>query len=301
MTTDTRLGALDSVLDEAVARATTDRSVVGRVADAVQGSPSGVVGRVVDAVRSGPSESDTSRLGDDLFAVVDALESSPSLRRAVTDPGTPEQNRQQLVHAVLDGKVSKTAVDIVAEGAAMRWAGGRTFAAALERQGARATLMAAENADQLENTEDELFRFARLVDGNPGLRNALADRSVRLAHRQELVGSLLAGKASDATIALAKRAVAARERTFGQTIEGYVTLAAAQKNRIVATVRVATPLTDEQRERLQRTLRNQVGRDVAIQEVIDENVVGGVRVELGDEVIEGTVASRLHDVRRLFS
>jgi F-type H+-transporting ATPase subunit delta len=301
MTTDTRLGALDSVLDEAVARATTERSVVGRVADAVQGSPSGVVGRVVDAVRSGPSESDTSRLGDDLFAVVDALESSPSLRRAVTDPGTPEQNRQQLVHAVLDGKVSKTAVDIVAEGAAMRWAGGRTFAAALERQGARATLMAAENADQLENTEDELFRFARLVDGNPGLRNALADRSVSLAHRQELVGSLLAGKASDATIALAKRAVAARERTFGQTIEGYVTLAAAQKNRIVATVRVATPLTAEQRERLQRTLRNQVGRDVAIQEVIDEHVVGGVRVELGDEVIEGTVASRLHDVRRLFS
>jgi F-type H+-transporting ATPase subunit delta len=301
MTTDTRLSALDSVLDEAVARATTERSVVGRVADAVQGSPSGVVGRVVDAVRSGPSESDTSRLGDDLFAVVDALESSPSLRRAVTDPGTPEQNRQQLVHAVLDGKVSKTAVDIVAEGAAMRWAGGRTFAAALERQGARATLMAAENADQLENTEDELFRFARLVDGNPGLRNALSDRSVRLAHRQELVGSLLAGKASDATIALAKRAVAARERTFGQTIEGYVTLAAAQKNRIVATVRVATPLTAEQRERLQRTLRNQVGRDVAIQEVIDEHVVGGVRVELGDEVIEGTVASRLHDVRRLFS
>jgi F-type H+-transporting ATPase subunit delta len=286
MTTDTRLSALDSVLDEALAQGT---------------SKHGVVGRAVDAVQSGPAESDASRLGGDLFAVVDALESSPSLRRAVTDPGTPERNRQQLVHAVLDGKVSDIAVNIVAEGAAMRWAGGRTFAAALERQGVRATLMAAENTDQLENTEDELFRFARLVDGNPGLRNALAGRSVSLAHRQELVESLLAGKVSEATIALAKRAVAARERTFDQTIEGYVTLAAAQKNRIVATVRVTKPLTDEQRERLQRTLRNQVGRDVAIQEVIDEHVVGGVRVELGDEVIEGTVASRLHDVRRLFS
>ncbi len=286
MTTDTRLSALDGVLDEALATATTERGVVGRIIGAVQGAP---------------SESDISKLGDDLSAVVDALESSPSLRRAVTDPGTPEQNRKQLVHAVLDGKVSKTAVNIVAEGAAMRWAGGRTFAAALERQGVRATLMAAENVDQLENTEDELFRFARLVDGNPGLRNAIADRSVRLAHRQELVGSLLAGKASDATIALAKRAVAARERTFGQTIEGYVTLAAAQKNRIVATVRVATPLTAEQRDRLRRSLRAQVGRDVAIQEVVDEHVVGGVRVELGDEVIEGTVAGRLHDVRRLFS
>jgi F-type H+-transporting ATPase subunit delta len=301
MTTDTRLSALDSVLDEVLARATTQPSVVGRVIDTVQGEPSGAGGRVIDTVQSRPGESGASRLGDDLFAVVDALESSPSLRRAVTDPGTPERNRQQLVHAVLDGKVSDIAVNIVAEGAAMRWAGGRTFAAALERQGIRATLMAAESADQLEDTEDELFRFARLVDGSPPLRNALGDRSVSLVHRHELVESLLAGKASEATIALAKRAVAARERTFDHTIEGYVTLAAAHKNRIVATVRVAKPLTDEQRERLQRTLRNQVGRDVAIQEVIDEHVVGGVRVELGDEVIEGTVASRLHDVRRLFS
>lgn len=283
---DTRLGALDSVLDEAVERAGTDRGLVGKSVGAVQG----VAG-----------ESDLSRLGAELFAVVDALDGSPTLRRALTDPGTPEQGRQRLVHGLFDGKVSETPVDIVAEAAAMRWAGGRTFAAALERQAVRATLMAAENAEQLENTEDELFRFARLVEANPSLRNALADRSVGLAHRQELVGSLLEGKASDATIALAKRAVAARERTFGQTIEGYVTLAAAQRNRIVATVRVAKPLTDEQRTRLRSSLRSQVGRDVAIQEVVDEHVLGGVRVELGDEVIEGTVAGRLHEAWRLFS
>jgi F-type H+-transporting ATPase subunit delta len=283
---DTRLGALDSVLDDAASRTRTDR---------------GLVGKIVGAVRGAPGESDLSRLGADLFAVVDALDGSPTLRRALTDPGTPEQNRQRLVHGLFDGKVSETTVDIVAEAAAMRWAGGRTFAAALERQAVRATLMAAENAEQLENTEDELFRFARLVEANPSLRNALADRSVGLIHRQELVGSLLQGKASDATIALAKRAVAARERTFGQTIEGYVTLAAAQRNRIVATVRVAKPLTDEQRARLQSSLRSQVGRDVAIQEVIDEHVLGGVRVELGDEVIEGTVGGRLHEAWRLFS
>ena len=71
MTTDTRLSALDGVLDEALATATTERGVVGRIIGAVQGAP---------------SESDISKLGDDLSAVVDALESSPSLRRAVTDP-----------------------------------------------------------------------------------------------------------------------------------------------------------------------------------------------------------------------
>ncbi|MDF2760973.1 MAG: atpH [Thermomicrobiales bacterium] len=283
---DTRLGALDGVLNDAVSRARTDR---------------GLVGKIVGAVRGAPGESDLSGLNSELFAGVDALDASPTLRRALTDPGTPEESRKRLAHALFDGKVSEMAVEIVAEAAAMRWAGGRTFTAALERQAVRATLMAAENAEQLENTEDELFRFARLVEASPSLRNALSDRSVSLAHRQELVGSLLAGKASDATITLAKRAVAARERTFGQTIEGYVTLAAAQRNRIVATVRVATPLTEEQRARLQQTLRSQVGREVAIQEVIDEQVLGGVRVELGDEVVEGTVAGRLHEAWRLFS
>ena len=99
---------------------------------------------------------------------------------------------------------------------------------------------------------------------------------------------------------LAKRAVVARERTFAQTIEGYVTLAAAQKNRVVATVRVAQPLTDDQRDRLRAALARQVGREVAIQEVIDPDILGGVRVELGDEVFEGTVSGRLEAARRLF-
>jgi F-type H+-transporting ATPase subunit delta len=282
---ETRLRALDSVLDEALARSTADR---------------GVVGKIVGAVRGAPSASDIESLPGDLFAVVDALDSSVALRRALTDPTTSESARQQLVHSLLDGKVSKTAVDLVAEGAAMRWAGGRSLTAAVERQAVRAQLMAADNEGNLENTEDELFRFARLVEANPDLRNALGDRAVPVAKRQELVQELLAGKATAATIALAKRAVGARERTFAHTIEGFVTLAAAQKNRVVATVRVANPLTSEQRDRLRRSLSQQVGREVTVQEIIDPGVLGGVRVELGDEVIEGTVADRLEQARRLF-
>jgi len=200
----------------------------------------------------------------------------------------------------LDGKVSKTAVDLVAQAATMRWAGGRSFTAALERQAVRAQLMAADNEGNLENTEDELFRFARLVEANPDLRNALGDRAVPADKRHELIEQLLAGKATAATIVLAKRAVGARERTFAHTIEGFVTLAAAQKNRVVATVRVANPLTSEQRERLRRSLSQQVGREVTMQEIIDPDVLGGVRVELGDEVIEGTVTDRLEQARRLF-
>ena len=221
---DARMQALDDVLDAAQSESTAD---------------SGIVGRIVGAVRGAPSESDLRQLSADLFAVVDALASSAGLRRAVTDPGRPESERQRLVHGLLDGKVSETAVDIVAEGAAMRWAGGQTFAAALDRQAVRAQLMVAERDGTLEEAEDELFRFARLVESTPELRNALGDRSVGLAQRQELVGELLDGRATETTVVLARRAVAARERTFAHTIEGFVTLAAAQKHRVVATVRVA--------------------------------------------------------------
>ena len=247
---------------------------------------------------------DDGKVGDnfasEMFAVVDLLDSSATLRRAVTDPGTPEGARSALVHGLLDGKVDEAVADLVAEAATLRWAGGRTFAAALERQAVRAQLITADKGAELEDAEDQLFRFARLVESNPDLRNLLSDRSIELSKRQELVEGLLTGRATDATIVLAKRAVAARERTFGQTIEGYVTLAAAQKNRVVATVRVAKPLSSSQRERLRIALRKKVGREVAIQEVIDPEILGGVRVELGDEIFEGTVSDRLESARRLF-
>jgi F-type H+-transporting ATPase subunit delta len=128
----------------------------------------------------------------------------------------------------------------------------------------------------------------------------LGDRAIELSKRQELVEGLLSGRATGPTIVLAKRAVAARERTFGHTIEGYVTLAAAQKNRALATVRVAKPLSSDQRKRLRAALSKQIGREVAIQEVVDPDILGGMRVEIGDEVFEGTVSDRLEAARRLF-
>jgi F-type H+-transporting ATPase subunit delta len=273
---DTRLSALDSVLDSELA------------------GQSGLVDRALG--RPAPIET----LAGDLFGVVDALDSSAALRRALSDPGTPEGARRGLAHGVLDGKVSAPAVNVVAEAAAVRWPGARTFVAALERQALRAELAKADAAGQLEDTEDELFRFARLVASNPGLREAVGDRQVDRVRRQDLIGDLLDGRATDSTIVLAKRAVLARERTFDHTLESYVNLAAEQKNRLVATVRVARPLTPEQAERMKAALARQAGRPVFVQVVLDPQVIGGVRVDLGDEVIEGTVAAKLEEARRLF-
>jgi F-type H+-transporting ATPase subunit delta len=249
---------------------------------------------VLDAAPATPS------MSSDLFAVVDALDASATLRRALTDPNVDESQRQRLAHNLLDAKLSPAAVDVVAQAVSLRWAGGRTLAVALERQAVRAELLAAESGGQLDDTEDALFRFSRLVESSPDLRALLADRRIPLADRQSLVDRLLQGRTNASTRTLARRAVAARERTFDRTAEGYLALAAAQKNRVVATVRVAQPLTAEQTSRLRSALSRQVGRPIAIQEVIDPGVLGGIRVELGSEVIEGTVGGRLEEARRLF-
>lgn len=254
---------------------------------------------VLDALLDEIEPSD--QLAQEIFSVVDALDGSPTLRRVVTDPGTPEGARADFVAGVLGGKVSDSCVDLVAQAVRRRWSGGRTFTAALERQAVRAELVLADRAGHLDETEDELFRFARLVESDSALRNALGDRSVDRSHREELVGQLLQDRATPATVVLAKRAVAARERSYGHTLEGYIALAAAQKNRVIATVRVARPLTDEQLRRLRAGLSRQVGRDVALQVIVEPDLLGGVRVELGTEVIEGTVAGRLGEARKLFS
>src|SRR4051812_35821474 len=126
---DQRVSDLDDVLDEAL------QSGSGR---------SGLIGAVVDLVAGPPAEAEPSRVASDLFAVVDALEANPSLRRALTDPSTLEDGRRSMAPAVLDGRVGAVAVEVAARAAAMRWPGGRTMAAALDRQAVRAQLTQAE-------------------------------------------------------------------------------------------------------------------------------------------------------------
>ncbi|WP_432557910.1 F0F1 ATP synthase subunit delta [Granulicoccus sp. GXG6511] len=239
-----------------------------------------------------------STLAGELFAVVDAIEGQPALRRSLTDPGLPEEQRKALARQLLTDRISPAAVWVVEQAVGMRWSGGRSLISAVERQGVRAELRAAQQNGQLDNVEDELFRFGRAVVGDQHLSEALRDRRSEVDARQGLVTRLLDGKAHEATVVLARRAVGNRGGSYVDTVEGYLALAADLRRRGLATVRVARPLTPEQHERLRAALSRQVGREVAMHVVVDPDVLGGVRVELGDEVIEGTVAGRLDDARR---
>lgn len=251
--------------------------------------------RVLDAQQ--PSEA----LAEELFSVVDALAAQPTLRRALTDPSTPDEARTALVGALFGGKVSQAAVDVLTEATRLRWPTSGGLTAGVERQATRAALTWAQAHGALDQVEEEVFKLGRLVDADRGLRAALGDRMAPLEGRQQLLDELLQGKVQPVTRALARRAVAARNRTFDLTLEEYLKVSAALRQRAVATVEVARPLSADQVERLKAALSRQVGRDVSVNVVLNPTVIGGVRVSLGDEVIEGTVAARLHDAQRKLS
>ncbi len=243
--------------------------------------------RAVDAHEPSPA------LAAEIFAVADLLGGTARLRNALADPTAGEDRRRELATGLFGSRISATATAIAAESAVLKWGGGSALVAAIERAGVRVLLGHAQRSARLDAVEDELFRFSRAVVADPALRQALDDRTAPVALRQQLVRDLLAGKADDTTIALAERATASGGRSIEATIADYLKLAAAVRQRAVASVTVARPLSDEQRDRLQAALERQLGRPVNLQVLVDPDVLGGGRVQIGDEVIEGTIAGRL--------
>lgn len=237
----------------------------------------------------------------ELFAFVDALDSQSALKRALTDPATPAEVRQQVAERLLQGKVGGQAVWLVRQAAGLRWKSGRAFADALERQAVRGLLSQAQFRGELDEVIDQLHSFASTVAGDAGLRDAMADNRRPLEARQALVHRLLDGKANGVAAELAARACGARERNFELTLEKYLQVAADLRQRDIAQVTVARPMDADQVNRLTAALSRINGRQVDLQITIDPSVLGGVRVELGNEVIEGTVSGRLDKVHRQLS
>jgi len=134
--------------------------------------------------------------------------------------------------------------------------------------------------------------------GALGLGLAAVQRRRPHTDRQQLIRGLLEGKADVSTVRLAERAVDGRGRSFAASMRSYQVAAAARRNASIATVRVATDLSEAERTRLADALSRQYGRQVQLNVIVDPQVVGGVRVDIGDEVIDGTIAARLDDAQR---
>jgi F-type H+-transporting ATPase subunit delta len=244
------------------------------------------------------SGADAARVGDDLFGVSDVLRREPSLRRVVTDASVSPEAKAGLVRQLFGDRLDAASLDLVARAAELRWAATRDLGDALEQLGVIAVVKAADNQGHADALEDELFTFGRIVAENPELRDALSDPARSVEDKRALLRELLEGRATPATIRLAEQSVAGTHRTVSLAIEEYQKVAAAHRDRLVATVRVARELGDGERQRLAGALSGQYGRPVHLNVVVDPRVMGGMKVEVGDDVIDGTVASRLDDARR---
>jgi F-type H+-transporting ATPase subunit delta len=158
----------------------------------------------------------------------------------------------------------------------------------------RGLLTAAEAAGSLDEVEDELFRFARVIDANPDLRSALTDPALTDDARSSLIDALLRERARAQTVELVRFALETRGiRDPAQVLTELADLAATRRGRVVVEARTAIPIDVQRRARLAEALSRAVGRPVDVEIVVDPTVGGGVVARVGDELIDGSVRRKL--------
>ncbi len=245
------------------------------------------------------SGSDLERLGSELFAVLRLLEAEPGLRRHLADPSVPPSSRSGLADQLLGEQLSRPTLDVVSDLVSSRWSRSPDLVEAVEELGRRATLGVAEKDGSLDEVEDQLFRFGRVLDREPELNSLLTDHATPPDKRLELLDGVLDGKVSAVTKALLSATVAApRGRSLDLAAEELSELAAARRDRYVAHVRAPVALSPDQEQRLADSLSRLYGRPISLQVELDEDLLGGLLVRVGDEVIDGSVAGRLAAARR---
>lgn len=247
------------------------------------------------------SADDAATISEQLFAVVTLLDEQVGLRRALTDPAIDATRKAGLADAVLGSRVTANTLQVVRSLVSARWSRMRDLADATEQLAVLARLSGADRASsgQADEVEDELFRFARIVESRPALRDALADPNLPRQNKVSVVEALLADKATPATVALVVQLVShPRGRTPEEGLAEYGEIAARRRQRFVARVTTAIALTDDERSRLRAALATLYGHDVHLQIELDRHVIGGLVVQVGDEVIDGSVAGRLAQARQ---
>ncbi len=246
---------------------------------------------------TGPAE--LKRLAEDLFAVLGLLDRERALRRALGDPATPPEARSGLADRLLDGKIGRPALDLVSDLVKSRWSRAADLTEAVETLARAAAFGVAEKDGSLDRAEDELFRFGRITDREPELGRLLSDGSTPADKRVGLLREVLGERVAPITEMLLEQAVRIpRSRNLDVAAEELSELAAARRDRYVAHVRTPVRLTAEQEQRLTDSLTRIYGRPISVQAELDPDLLGGLVVRVGGELIDGSVAGRLASARR---
>ena len=232
--------------------------------------------------------------GEQLLAAAIVVDDSTALRAALADDTAPAESRTAIIRSVF-GKYTKAAQAVLESLASQRWSSDDDLVASIERLGIRAL---AASAPKTVSIDDELFAFATAVSSSSELELALGSRLGAKEGKVALVASLMGGKASKQTVAILGALLAQpRGRRIAGLVNYAATIVADEAGRSIATVTVASPLTAAQSERLAKALSKQYGNTIRINQIVDPSILGGMRVQVGDEVIDGSIANRIADLR----
>ena len=251
---------------------------------------------------SGANVEDCQQVGDDLGAVAAVLGPQPTIRRHLADSAAPPQVRKQMIDGLFGGKVSRISIQVLDDVVALRWSRPPDLVDGIEELARQALLMLAERDRSLEDVEDELFRFGRILVAQPRLATLLADESTSAVQRLELLNTVLADRTRPATRRLLEQAVRApRRRPLDDIVEELVDRAASRRERSVAHVSAAGPLSQQQEQRLLEVLNQIYQRPISLKIDLNPDLLGGLVIRVGDEVIDGSVAARLDKARQWVS
>jgi F-type H+-transporting ATPase subunit delta len=238
---------------------------------------------------------DAEKTGEELFGVVRILRSDAALRRVLTDSSVDSKVRTGLAEEVFGKAVDDNTLKVVSDAAGRRWTASGDLPDVLEQLAVVSTV---RSAGKNAKVGDELFAVRRIIEGNPDLRAALSDPARSVEDRTGLLAGLLDGKALPATTLLVKQAVSRGRGTVSAVLEHYLELAAEALDEAVATVHTARELTDSEKNRLVAALSKQYGSEVQLHVVVEPGLVGGLRIQIRDDVIDGTVSGRLDEAGR---
>lgn len=257
------------------------------------------VRRRFDEVTRDASSGDLVTTGEQLDAVADLLEREAVLRRTLADASTAPEAREGLAGRVFDNQVGRPVADVVKAAVQASWSKPDDLVQSLRVVGREALLAAAEADGRLDAVEDELFRLGRIIGAQPDLERLLGSPSADPQGKQKVLDHLLADKAEPITRRLASQLVAhPLTHHISTGLERLAELAADRRQRSVATVRSAVELSAEQQERLAGVLARIYGRDITVHLEVDPQLLGGLVIQVGDEVIDGSAAGHLDDLHR---
>ena len=248
---------------------------------------------VLDKALSGLSGDAASALSNDLFAVVNALGQNVALRRAITDPARSAEDKGGLLKQLFGSKISDKAFEIANTAIANRWSSPSDLLISMEQIAIQAEAGAANARGELDKLEEEVFTFTRVLAANQDLRNALNGNPDAINEKRALVNDVLKGATSSARSLIGQIVNGLWGRNIENALSDIAHATAEHRHLVVAHVSSAIDLTADQRNKLADALTKQIGQKVRVNVETSPKVIGGVSIRFRDELIDGTVISRM--------